>query len=151
MPDLVPVNEPSIASRLEVRSKLEHFHFAIKRVLTFSKFNPVDFRLIWETPDMRERRNDFRVEWNSPSSIYDRNDHFIGLCIVSNFSNRGAKIAGMDPGSIPDEFILRISPRSRAHRCRVTWRSSDGLGVRFSGHTKASSAAALERRQKLLS
>jgi hypothetical protein len=80
---------------------------------------------------MRERRKNFRVEWNSPAKIYDCNGHFVRLCIVSNFSNSGAKIAGVEPGTVPDEFILRISPHGRAHRCRVIWRSKDGLGVGF--------------------
>jgi hypothetical protein len=80
---------------------------------------------------MRERRKNFRVEWNSPAKIYDCNGHFVRLCIVSNFSNSGAKIAGVEPGTVPDEFILRISPHGRAHRCHVIWRSKDGLGVGF--------------------
>ena len=64
---------------------------------------------------MRERRKNFRVEWNSPAKIYDCKGHFALPCIVSNFSNGGARIAGVEPGTVPDEFILRISPHSRAH------------------------------------
>lgn len=100
---------------------------------------------------MRERRTSFRVEWNSTGSIYDRNGRFTGLCIVGNFSNRGAKISGLDPSSIPDEFILRTSARGGVHRCHVTWRSKDGLGVKFTGHAKRISEAAVHRLQKSLS
>lgn len=100
---------------------------------------------------MRERRKNFRIEWNSLASIYDRYGRLTELCIVRDFSNRGATISGVEPSSIPDEFILRISPRSRAHHCHVTWRSMDGLGVKFTGHAKGISEAALDRLQKSLS
>ena len=80
---------------------------------------------------MRERRKNFRVEWNSPGKIYHRSGRFAGLCTVSNFSNGGAKIIGLEPSTVPDEFILRISPHGHDHRCRVAWRSKDGLGVEF--------------------
>jgi hypothetical protein len=41
----------------------------------------------------RERRKHFRVEWNSPATIYD--GQLPRCCIVSNFSNGGAKIVGV--------------------------------------------------------
>ena len=82
---------------------------------------------------MRERRRNFRVEWNSPAKIYNRNGRFVGSCIVSNFSNGGAKITGVKPDTLSDAFILRISPHGRAHKCRVVWRSKDGLAVKFTG------------------
>ena len=66
---------------------------------------------------MRERRKNFRVEWNSLGTIYDRNGRFARRCIVSNFSNGGARITGVEPSTVPDEFILRISPHGRAHDC----------------------------------
>jgi hypothetical protein len=97
---------------------------------------------------MRERRKNFRVEWNSPAKIYDCNGHFARLCVVSNFSNGGAKIAGVEPSTVPDEFILRLSPHGRAHRCHVTWRSKNGLGVEFSHNVKDSTTPASSRRQK---
>ena len=50
-----------------------------------------------ETANMRERRKNFRVEWNSPGKIYHRSGRFAGLCTVSNFSNGGARITGVEP------------------------------------------------------
>jgi hypothetical protein len=85
---------------------------------------------------MRERRKSFRVEWNSAAKIYDRDGRFARLCIVSNFSNGGAKIIGLEPSTVPDEFILRISPRCRAQKCHVTRRSKDGLAVEFTAHQR---------------
>jgi hypothetical protein len=99
---------------------------------------------------LRERRKNFRVEWNSPAKIYDCNGRFARPCVVSNFSNGGAKITGVELGTVPDEFILRISPHSHAHRCHVIWRSKDGLGVEFLDHAKAAGEPALSRRRKLV-
>jgi hypothetical protein len=97
---------------------------------------------------MREHRKHFRVEWNSAAKIYDRNGRFARLCIVSNFSNGGARITGVEPGTVPDEFILRISPHGHDHRCRVAWRSKDGLGVEFIDSAKGASEPVMGRRRK---
>jgi PilZ domain len=99
---------------------------------------------------MRERRNNFRVEWNSAAKIYDRDGQFAALCIVSNFSNGGAKILGLEPDTVPDEFILRISPRTRAQRCQVIRRSKDSLGVKFTDSAKSTSEL-LDRPRKSVS
>jgi hypothetical protein len=78
----------------------------------------------------RERRNHVRVEWNSPATIYD--GQLPRCCIVSNFSNGGAKIVGVNATTIPDEFMLRITCHdSRIRKCRVLWRSDDTLRVEF--------------------
>jgi PilZ domain len=104
-----------------------------------------------EPATMRERRKNFRVEWNSAAKIYDCDGQFAALCIVSNFSNGGAKIIGLEPGMVPDEFILRISPRTRAQRCQVVRRLKDGLGVRFTDSAKSAGELALGGRQKSIS
>jgi hypothetical protein len=86
---------------------------------------------------MRERRKNFRVEWNSAAKIYGRDGRFAGRCIVSNFSNGGAKIIGLEPSTVPNEFILRMSPHSHAQRCHVIRRSKDGLAVEFTSSAKS--------------
>jgi hypothetical protein len=84
-----------------------------------------------------ERRKNFRVEWNSPATIHDPERHMLRPCILSNFSNTGAKITGVRAITIPDEFMLCITP-GRTRKCRVLWRSDDTLGVEFGdGLTKA--------------
>ena len=104
---------------------------------------------------MPERRKSFRVEWNSAAKIYDRDGRFARPCIVSNFSNGGAKIIGLEASTVPDEFILRISPRGlhisprgHAQRYHVIRRSKDGLGVEFAAGAKDTSEPALGRRRK---
>jgi len=80
----------------------------------------------------REQRRHFRVEWNSPSTIYDVARHLERPCIVSDFSNDGAKITIVRVRTIPDEFKLRITPgQGHARTCRVIWRTDDSLGVEF--------------------
>jgi hypothetical protein len=99
---------------------------------------------------MRERRKNFRVEWNSSAKMYDCEGHFIARCIVSNFSNTGAKIAGVNPDVAPEKFILRIfSPRGRAQECHVVWRSKNSFGVEFAGSAKRMNAPQLRDRQKV--
>ena len=78
----------------------------------------------------RERRKHFRVGWNSPAAIYD--GQLPRRCIVSNFSNGGAKIVGVMAMTFSDEFMLRITPgHGRMRKCRVLWRSDDAIRVQF--------------------
>ena len=95
---------------------------------------------------MSERRKNFRVEWNSAARIYDLDGLFDRKCIVSNFSNGGARIMGLKPDSVPDAFILRISPNCRAQKCQVIWRTNDALGVEFTDSAK--DVNELNRRQR---
>jgi PilZ domain len=85
---------------------------------------------------MREHRKHSRVEWNSSAKIYDGNGQLEHHCIVHNFSNGGAEIVGVESRTIPDEFVLRISTQGRIHRCRVIWRSTDGVGVKFTDESE---------------
>jgi hypothetical protein len=77
-----------------------------------------------------ERRRNFRVEWNAPATIEDTDRRMLRPCILSDFSNTGARIAGVRADTIPDEFMLCITP-GRIRKCRVLWRSEDRLGVEF--------------------
>jgi hypothetical protein len=80
----------------------------------------------------RERRKNFRVEWNSEASIYDLDGDWSYACVVKDFSNGGAKIAGVPVKDLPERFMLRfLRGPSGARRCRVLWRSVDTLGVEF--------------------
>jgi PilZ domain len=91
-----------------------------------------------------ERRGTFRVEWNSPGTIYDLERRLARPCVLINFSNTGARIAGVMSATIADEFMLRIS-RGRTHRCRVLWRSDDALGVVFIGRMAKAEELKLEQ------
>ena len=84
---------------------------------------------------LRERRQSFRVEWNSPATIHDGS--LDRPCILSNFSNTGAKITKVVPATIPDEFMLSITPRGRKRACRVRWRYGEAVGVEFTDRGEA--------------
>src|SRR6266853_903905 len=85
----------------------------------------------------RERRNNFRVEWNSPATIYDLDRQLVRPCILSDFSNGGAKITGLRASTIPDEFLLRFPHgHGRARKCRVIWRTDDKVGIEFTDGAK---------------
>jgi PilZ domain len=107
------------------------------------RFNVVKLNLIWETANMRERRKSFRVEWSSEAKIYDLEGRFARQCIVSNFSNGGAKIIDPNPSEVPDEFILRISSHCRPQKCHVTRRLKDSLAVEFTADAKGISELVL--------
>src|ERR1700733_7583475 len=66
-------------------------------------------------PMRRERRKSFRVEWHSPATIYQ--GKLARPCVVSNFSNGGAKITGVGAAIIPDEFALRINSHDTSPPC----------------------------------
>jgi hypothetical protein len=85
----------------------------------------------------QERRRNFRVEWNSPATIYDADRQLARPCILSDFSNTGAKITGVLTSTIPDEFMLRIARgHGRVRNCRVVWRTDDAVGIEFTDRAK---------------
>jgi hypothetical protein len=86
-----------------------------------------------DRPARRDRRKNFRLGWNLPATIYDVGRHLERACILVDFSNDGAKIAGVRAYTIPDEFRLR-TPLGDRRSCRVIWRTEDTLGVEFTDH-----------------
>jgi hypothetical protein len=62
-------------------------------------------------------------------------------CVLVNFSNGGARIAGVRASTIPDEFTLRITGgRGGDLKCRVLARSVDSLRVKFTDHFRGRAA-----------
>jgi hypothetical protein len=91
----------------------------------------------WIAQMRQERRKNFRVEWNSPATIYDADRQLARPCILSDFSNSGAKITGVVASTVPDEFMLRIARgHGRTRHCRVIWRTDDTVGIEFTDRTK---------------
>ena len=85
----------------------------------------------------RERRKNFRVEWHSPATIYNLDQQEPRLCVLSDFSNGGAKISGIAADILPDEFLLRFGRgNDRTRKCRVIWRTDDTVGVQFADRPK---------------
>src|SRR5829696_73323 len=79
-----------------------------------------------------ERRQHARVEWIDSGTIDFGNSLPPRPCVVSNLSNGGAKLSGLNAETIPDEFTLCLTAaRSSARKCRVIWREKHELGVEF--------------------
>ena len=53
-------------------------------------------------------------------------------CTISNVSETGARLCLPFNGDVPETFLLMLSQSGRARRrCKVAWRSTLELGVRF--------------------
>ncbi|MBV8766637.1 MAG: PilZ domain-containing protein [Hyphomicrobiales bacterium] len=85
-----------------------------------------------------ERRKNYRVQWHAWTMISACDGDWSCPCVLSDFSNGGAKLSGLNVRHIPDEFILRMARGVRPRHCRVLWRSADAVGVEF---TKAGAGA----------
>jgi hypothetical protein len=77
----------------------------------------------------REQRKNFRAEWNSAATIFY--GEWVRPCILSSLSIGGARITGVRAYTFPGEFMLRVPPHGRIHKCQLLWRTDDTLGVRF--------------------
>ena len=85
-----------------------------------------------------ERRGNFRVEWNGEAKIAVKG-RVVCSCIVSNFSNGGAKLSKVDASArLPDLFEIQLFDQEAPRLCRVTWRRDDELGVQFADTTPES-------------
>src|SRR5215216_2792227 len=93
-----------------------------------------------------ERRQHLRVEWMSSATIDLGAGRRSRPCMVSNLSNGGAKLSGVEGATLPDEFALRISAsRESPRKCRVIWRTRHELGVEFAEPFPASAKRAGRR------
>jgi hypothetical protein len=90
---------------------------------------------IWHEAEINmreERRQHLRVEWIDTGTIDLGTGLPLRTCMVSNLSNGGAKLSGLDAKTLPDEFTLCLSAsRNSARKCRVIWRKKHELGVEF--------------------
>jgi hypothetical protein len=81
---------------------------------------------------MDERRQHPRVEWIDSGTIDLGNGLPHRPCVVSNLSNSGAKLSGLEADTLPDEFTLFLTAsQNSARKCRVIWREKHELGVEF--------------------
>jgi len=53
-------------------------------------------------------------------------------CTVSDVSQTGARLDVNDSSAVPDRFVLLLSSNGAARRfCRVMWRKTNQVGVKF--------------------
>jgi PilZ domain len=78
-----------------------------------------------------ERRRNYRIQWHSRAMISSCDGDWSSPCVLSDFSNGGAKISGPSVRHVPDQFFLRMARGVRPRNCRVLWRSTEAIGVEF--------------------
>src|ERR1700722_11040442 len=78
-----------------------------------------------------ERRKNYRIQWHSRAMISSCDGDWSSPCVLSDFSNGGAKISGPSVRHGPAQFFLRMGRGVRPRNCRVLWRSADAIGVAF--------------------
>jgi hypothetical protein len=84
---------------------------------------------------LKNNRKHQRRALNYPAWIALDIDKLIE-CVVLNISESGAKLKVIDNANIPDQFVLLFSKNGSPRRtCRVSWRTSDEIGVQFEKRT----------------
>ena len=78
-----------------------------------------------------DRRVNLRRSWIMPGTVTNPGNPD-QACIISDFSNDGAKLHVRAAVLVPNEFTLRFSPeRGPPRDCRVLWRTDHQLGIQF--------------------
>ena len=73
------------------------------------------------------------VEKREHRRSYGRRVAYINIpikCAISDISRSGARLLLDDPKSVPDVFLLQISP-DLSRWCKVIWRKSSQVAVRY--------------------
>jgi hypothetical protein len=92
-----------------------------------------------------ERRKNHRIQWHAWAMISACDGDWSSPCVLSDFSNGGARISGLNVRHIPDQFVLRMARGVRPRNCRVLWRGTDAVGVEFTGTSESAEDANLRR------
>jgi hypothetical protein len=77
-----------------------------------------------------ERRSAPRYTASKNSNILFRNRSCQMKCTVVDLSNTGARLMPSDPGLLPNEFELVLSPGQQL-KCEAIHRTDKEIGVRF--------------------
>ncbi|MBV9568608.1 MAG: PilZ domain-containing protein [Hyphomicrobiales bacterium] len=93
-----------------------------------------------------ERRNNHRIQWHSWAMVSACDGDWSAPCILSDFSNGGAKLSGLSVRHLPDQFLLRIARGVKPRNCRVVWRAPDALGVEFTEPPSEAAESIVEER-----
>ena len=89
-----------------------------------------------------DRKHD-RQSLSYPGWIAVQGSTTLSPCTIEDASAGGAKLLVKDPGGLPDQFKLFLSPTAKTARdCFVRWRKEDSVGVQFA-NSKAATVARL--------
>ena len=81
---------------------------------------------------MKQKRTEKRKPIDYPCWIDAGADQPLIECRLQDVSKSGIRLVCGAPDLIPDEVTLHLtSDRTVSRRCRVVWRDSDALGLRY--------------------
>jgi len=79
-----------------------------------------------------EQRQSRRQPVDCPAWVDVLDGSSVRSCVLSDFSETGARLTIQSPEQLPSEFSLILSSDgSVRRRCRVIWRSDDQVGLRY--------------------
>jgi hypothetical protein len=81
---------------------------------------------------LAEKRKNLRRSVTYPAFIDFGDGSPARECMLCDASQEGAQLQVAEPDSVPDEFTLALSSDGAARRkCRVAWRTTTQIGVKF--------------------
>jgi PilZ domain len=87
---------------------------------------------VGKTYNHAELRKKPRRQFHYNARILVDKDTPLIVCSISDISEDGARIALEKDETLPDTFMLLLSPNGGARRqCRVIWRDGLAVGVKF--------------------
>ena len=82
----------------------------------------------------RERRRHVRREVITTAWLRFADSTVPHVCVLSDVSERGARLSVTDMDVVPTEFTLLLERNAPSGTsCRVVWRSGDQIGLEFIG------------------
>jgi len=81
---------------------------------------------------MAERRRSKRHNVNLIARLAQDDGAELGLCVVADISETGARLKTNEALTVPENFVLLLSTNGNLQRhCLVAWRTNLEIGVEF--------------------
>ena len=82
-------------------------------------------------PKRHVERREERLEKTKAASICIDGEQMYAACTVRDIHSSGARISIVDAQGIADSFLLKVHSDNLVARCKVAWRKTNEIGVRF--------------------
>jgi hypothetical protein len=82
-------------------------------------------------PKRHVPRREERVEKTKSASICIDGEEMYVACTVRDIHSSGARLSIVNPQGIADSFLLMVRSDNLVARCKVAWRKTNEIGVRF--------------------
>ncbi len=88
-----------------------------------------------------------RARSSGENGLIAVDEHTSLPCLISERSERGARLVSFDVTEVPETFLLATGVLAEAWVCQTVWRTQEEIGVRFAARvTEADLPAALSLR-----